>query len=50
MPKRPSSSTAALNILMNCVLGSRSFQTKAQIAIISDIRKIKDIKFVNIDI
>ncbi len=47
-PKRPSSSTTALNIRMSCVLGFKIFHTKTQRATISDIRKIKDIKSVNI--
>ena len=48
IPKRPRRSTAALNIRMSCVLGSKIFHTKAQRATISDIRKIKDIRSVNI--
>ena len=48
IPKRPSRSTAALNMRINCVLGFNSFHTKAQRAAISDILKIKDIKSVNI--
>jgi hypothetical protein len=47
-PKRPSRRTTALNIRMSCVLGSKIFHTKTQRATISDIRKIKDIKSVNI--
>lgn len=48
IPKRPSKSTAALNMRINCVLGFKTFQTNAQRAAISDIRKIRDTKSVNI--
>jgi len=48
IPKRPSRRTTALNIRMSCVLGSKIFHTNTQRATISDIRKIKDIKSVNI--
>ena len=42
IPKRPSSSNAALIIRMSCVLGSTNRHRKAQIAAISDMRKTKD--------
>jgi hypothetical protein len=49
-PKRPSKSTAALNIRMSCVLGSKSRQTKAQSATISNMRKTKYTMSPNINI
>ena len=45
---KPSTSRAALNILMSCVLGSMNFHTKAQTATISDKRNIKNTRPRNI--
>ena len=46
--KRPSTSNAALNIRMSCVLGSTNRHTKPQIAAISPIRKTRDKIFLSI--
>ena len=45
---RQSTSKAALNTRISCVLGSMNFHTKAQRAAISDVRKIKNIMSLNI--